>query len=914
MSTAEDDRLEEDAQRVRNWKRWGPYLPARQWATVREDYSPDGTCWEYFPHDHARSRAYRWGEDGLLGFCDRQCRLCFGLALWNGRDAILKERLFGLTGPEGNHGEDVKECYWYLDATPTHAYMRALYKYPQRAFPYTELVRESARRGRHEPEYELPDTGAFDEGRYWDVQVEYAKAGPDDLAIRITVANRGPDAATLHLLPTLWFRNTWAWGRTGEGYWPRPALRQTAPGVVATEHVSLGRHVLEAGVGSDGAAPALLFTENETNTARLFGVPNATPYVKDAFHAYVVQGDRDAVNPAREGTKCAAHHVLHVPVGGEAVVRLRLRADRVTDARDVDAFVDATCDARRAEADAFHAARAPAAATDEERRVQRQAYAGLLWSKQFFHLAVAEWLEGDPAHPAPAAERRRVRNGDWGHLYNRDVVMVPDTWEYPWYAAWDLAFHTVAVGGVDVALAKEQLLLLLREWYMHPNGQVPAYEFAFGDVNPPVHAWACWRVYKMSGPRGARDRTFLERAFHKLLINFTWWVNRKDEEGNHLFSGGFLGLDNIGVFDRSKPLPTMGRLEQADGTAWMAFFCSTMLAIALELAQENPAYEDVASKCFEHFVAIADAMNTFGQDGLWDERDGFYYDEIHVGATEIPLRLRSMVGVIPLFACEILDDALMERMPRFARRTNWFLANRPALARHVSSVAPVGAAPHPLRLLAIAPRERLVRVLRYLLDEDEFLSPYGVRSLSRFHAAHPFVLQANGQEHRVEYAPGESPTGLFGGNSNWRGPVWMPMNYLLIEALERYHHFYGDALTVECPTGSGRYLTLLEVARELGRRLTALFLPDAGGVRPALAGDRRFAHDPHWRDLVLFHEYFHGDDGRGLGASHQTGWTALVARLVADVAAARAGEDLARTTMWPTAHPPRAAVRGAGDR
>ena len=749
---------------------------------------------------------------------------------------------------------------------------------------------ENRRRGRDQPEYELLDTGVFDDDRYFDVVVEYAKAGDEDLAIRITVANRGPEAAVLHLLPTLWFRNTWSWGRSGEGYPAKPGLRATAPDRIATEHATLGRHVLSVGDGPDGVPPTLLFTENDSNTARLFGVPNATPYVKDAFHAAVVRGAREAVNPAGVGTKAAAHHVLTVPAGEQQVVRLRLcAATEPSDAGDgsVDAFVDATCAARRAEADAFHATLLPATATDAERLAQRQAYAGLLWSKQFYHLSVGEWLDGDPPHLPPAARRARNQNGDWRHLYNRDVLLVPDTWEYPWYAAWDLAFHAVAVGDVDVALAKSQLLLLLREWYMHPSGQVPAYEYAFSDVNPPVHAWACWRVYKMSGERGARDRGFLERAFHKLLVNFTWWVNRKDTEGNHLFSGGFLGLDNIGIFDRSQPLPMAGRLEQADGTAWMAFYCSTMLAIALELARENDAYEDIASKCFEHFVDIVDAMNAFGEDGLWDQRDGFYYDEIHVDGTELPLRVRSMVGLIPLFACEVLDDDLLARLPRFAQRTTWFLANRPDLARHVSSTAPAGDAPRRSWLLAVPSRDRLLRILRYLLDEREFLSPHGVRSLSKVHAEQPFVLRVGDAEHRVAYAPGESPSAMFGGNSNWRGPVWMPLNYLLIEALERYHHAYGDSLTVECPTGSGQAMTLLEVARELARRVTTLVLPDATGARAAHGADRRFADDPHWRDLVLFHEYFHGDDGRGLGASHQTGWTALVARLLRDVAVAR---------------------------
>jgi len=892
VNHAEALRLAEDARRTKYWKRWGPYLSERQWGTVREDYSENGTCWEYFPHDHARSRAYRWGEDGLLGITDRQCRLCFAVALWNGRDPILKERLFGLTGPEGNHGEDVKECYYYLDATPTSGYLKALYKYPQAEFPYTALVAENRRRGKLDREYELLDTGVFDGNRYFDVLAEYAKAAPQDICIRLTVTNRGPDDAPLHLLPTLWFRNTWSWGRTGERYGPKPALHAHGASRIVAEHHVLGQLVLSASDASDGTSPDPLFTDNETNVARLFGVPNANPYVKDAFHEYVVHGKRDAVNPARHGTKAALHYALVVPAGSSVTVELRLHElddDAGPDAAFDGAF-DTTFSRRVAEADEFYATRLPGQLSDEETHVARQAYAGLLWSKQYYFYVVSEWLDGDPSQPPPPEARKHGRNSDWRHVYNADVISMPDKWEYPWYAAWDLAFHMLPLARIDPDFAKEQLILLLREWYMHPNGQIPAYEFAFGDVNPPVHAWSVWRVYKMTGQRGKRDRDFLERAFHKLLVNFTWWVNRKDPDGRNLFGGGFLGLDNIGVFDRSKPLPVAGKLVQADGTAWMAFYCATMLSIALELASEDPAYDDVASKFFEHFVAITDAMNSLGDSGLWDETDGFYYDEIHLDGKEFPMRVRSLVGLIPLIAVEILEQRVMDRLPAFSKRLRWFLENRPELAHYISLLQHPGnnGATQTQRLLAIPSRDRLVRVLRYLLDEDEFLSPYGVRSVSRVHKDHPYVLHANGESFGVAYDPGESTTGLFGGNSNWRGPVWFPVNYLLIEALERYAHFYGDSLRVECPVGSGQLCTLNEVAANLSARLARLFLPDEHGRRPCHGDDLRYATDPAWRDLVLFHEYFHGDTGRGVGASHQTGWTSLVVRCLETVAQARA--------------------------
>jgi hypothetical protein len=895
-SRAEQERLEEDARRQQNWKRWGPYLSERQWGTVREDYSADGDPWRYFPHDHARSRAYRWGEDGLLGISDRQGRLCFALGLWNERDIILKERLFGLTGPEGNHGEDVKECYFYLDSTPTHSYMRGLYKYPQSAFPYDQLREENRRRGRQDAEYELADTGVFDENRYFDVFVEYAKASPDDVLIRVRVCNRGPEAAALHVLPTLWFRNTWSWGRQGEGYWPRPSIVSEGPGLLRTSHATLDDFELAVDrdlKGGKQEVVTFLFTENETNGRRLFGSANSTPCVKDAFHEHVIHGRPDVLSAELRGTKAAAHFQRVLEAGEEWTLRLRLRAAALPSDSDSDsnsagisneAFGESferIFTQRLKDADAFFEHLFPDGLEGEAARVQRQGYAGLLWSKQFYHISVRDWLEGDPTQPTPPASRRSGRNGDWGHLYNRDVISMPDKWEYPWYAAWDLAFHMIPFARLDGDFAKKQLLLFLREWYMHPNGQIPAYEFAFSDVNPPVHAWAAWRTYKLTGKRGERDREFLARVFQKLLLNFTWWVNRKDVDGNHIFAGGFLGLDNIGVFDRSRPLPTGGHLDQADGTAWMAFYCTTLLAMALELAAEDPSYEDIASKFFEHFVSIADAINTLDRTGLWDEQDGFYYDHLHVDGHSAPLRIRSMVGLIPLFTVQVLENEVIDRLPGFKKRMNWFLRNRQDLARSITWMEGESedAGRECRRLLAIPSRERLERILGYVLDENEFLSPFGIRSLSRVHADNPYVFHLNGNDHRVEYGPGESDSGLFGGNSNWRGPIWFPLNFLLVESLERYHYFYGDSFQVQCPTGSGNWMNLRDVAREISRRLVRIFLPDAEGHRPCHSGDPRFAGDEHWKNLILFHEYFHGEHGGGLGAAHQTGWTALVLQL-----------------------------------
>ncbi len=887
----ERQRLAEDERRERNWKRWGPYLSERQWGTVREDYSAHGDCWNHFPHDHARSRVYRWGEDGLLGMTDREGRLCFALALWNERDPILKERLFGLTNGEGNHGEDVKECYFYLDSAPTHSYMKALYKYPQREFPYQQLLEANQHRSRHEDEYELIDTGIFDDSAYFDVFAEYAKRTPDDVLIRVTIANRGDEAATIHVLPTLWFRNTWAWGRTGEGYWAKPNITRHGEGSLAADHEALGRYLFAAEY-TDEDAPTLLFTENETNINRLYGATNSSPYTKDAFHEYVVHGQSDAVNPDEHGTKAAAHYRLEIPAHSEVVIRLRLCAESESPGDFFGQSFDETFQTRRDEADEFYEDLLPETMNADDRRIARHAYAGLLWSKQFYHLIIGQWLEGDPSQPPPPASRREGRNAEWGHVFMRDVLSMPDKWEYPWFAAWDTAFHLIGFAALDPHFAKHQLLLFMREWYMHPNGALPAYEFNFNDANPPVHAWACWRIYKMTrDAEGKRDRLFLERAFQKLMLNFTWWVNRQDLEGNNIFAGGFLGLDNIGIFDRSQPLPTGGRLEQADGTAWMAFYCVTMMQMALELAIDNPAYEDLASKFFEHFIAIVDAMNEIGGSGLWEEEEGFYYDEMLLHQKATPLRIRSLVGLIPLYAVENLDEKTIDRMPGFKRRFDWFVANRPDLAQHISVAERRDTHSARLRLLAIASRERLTRVLKYMLDESEFLSDYGIRSLSRYHLENPFVLRADGREWRVAYESGESQSSIFGGNSNWRGPIWFPTNYLLVEALERYHHFYGDGLKVECPTGSGRMMNLQQVADEIAGRLANIFRPDESGRRAWQHHMKRFAADSHWRDLTLFYEYFDGDTGRGIGANHQTGWTALVARFLGDASAKPPEQD-----------------------
>lgn len=882
----ENERLQAEYLREESadWKRWGPYLSERQWGTVREDYSADGTPWDSFPHDDARSRTYRWGEDGLLGITDRQCRLCFALALWNGRDPILKERLFGVSGTEGNHGEDVKEEYYYLESTPTHAYMKALYKYPQREYPYSQLVAENRERGRELPEMELADTGVFASRRCFDVFVEYAKAAPDDMLIRIRIHNLGPKSAELQVLPQLWFRNTWSWGSGFEKDVPKPVLRQVSERQILAEHATLGDFTLTAGPGPSGKRPEWLFTDNESAPEFLPPTVESSGYSKDAFHHYVVGGRKDAVNPERRGTKAAARYKLRIQAGATVELRLRLSSTESGGSEVVGAAWESCFAERIAECEDFYGRVIPKDLSTEEQRLLRQAYAGLIWSKQFYHYVVTDWLDGDTATGAPPESRRELRNADWPHLFNRDVIAMPDKWEYPWYAAWDLAFHVVTFADVDPWFAKDQLLLFLREWYMHPNGQIPAYEWNFSDVNPPVHAWACWRVYRESAAPGERDRLFLSRCFQKLLLNFTWWVNRKDLLGKHVFSGGFLGLDNIGVFDRSRPLPTGGHLHQADATAWMGFFCARMLTIALELASENPAYADMASKFFEHYIEIADAMNSLGSMGLWDEQDGFYYDHLYHDGQSMPLRVRSMVGLIPLFTSVILSDAVLEKLPGFRQRTEWFIRHRADRISNITflqkSVDSSGRSGGGVRLLAIPTRERMERMLRYLLDENEFLSPWGIRSLSRVHEDHPFVLEMDGEEHGIGYVPGDSDSGMFGGNSNWRGPVWFPLNYLLIESLERYGEFYGEDFRVECPVGSGVWMTLCEVAEELMRRQVSLFIPDESGERPCHGGDLRYRDDPAWKDLILFYEYFHGETGRGLGASHQTGWTALVAKLV----------------------------------
>jgi hypothetical protein len=874
--TREEFRLEESRRRKAHWKRWGPYLSERQWGTVREDYSPRGTAWDYFPHDHARSRAYRWGEDGIAGISDRHQIICFALALWNGRDPFLKERLFGLNGNEGNHGEDVKEYYFYLDSTPTHSYMKYLYKYPQAEFPYQRLREENRKRGRHDPEFELLDTGVFDEDRYFDVFVEYAKATPEDILIRITAHNRGPAGAELDLLPTLWFRNTWSWALSGK----RPNLSAVAGprgvAVIEAQEDYYGKRWL-IGEGT----PDLLFTENDTNQKRLYGVENRAPYVKDGINNFVVYREAGAINPEQKGTKASARYHLRIGAGGAATVRLRL-TNRPPRKGMLERGFDRLFATRLAEADEFFVRLAPPSLSLDARQVQRQAFAGLLWSKQFYHYDVRIWLEGDPAEPPPPPERKQGRNHEWQHLYNADIISMPDKWEYPWYAAWDLAFHCIPLAQVDPDFAKEQLILFLREWYMHPNGQLPAYEWNFGNVNPPVHAWAAWRVYKIEKRiRGQADRVFLERVFHKLLLNFTWWVNRKDAEGKSVFQGGFLGLDNIGVFDRSAPLPTGGFIEQSDGTSWMGMYCLNMLAIAMELAREDAVYEDVASKFFEHFVYIAQAMNNLGGEdlNLWDEKDGFYYDVLHLpDGRHYPLKVRSMVGLIPLFAVETLEPEVVDKLPGFKRRMQWFLDNVPHVPRHIDMTRQ--SAHGVRRLLSIVDSGQLVSILQYMLDEAEFLSPHGIRALSAFHRDSPYTMQVQGMPHRVDYEPAESTTEFFGGNSNWRGPVWFPVNFLLIESLQKFHHYYGPDFRVEFPTGSGEMKTLWEIAAEISRRLTRLFLRGPDSRRPVYGGSVRFQQDPHWRDLILFYEYFHGDNGAGLGASHQTGWTGLVAKLI----------------------------------
>jgi hypothetical protein len=862
-------RLQADVPSKNSWKYWGPYLSERQWGTVREDYSAHGNAWDYFPHDHARSRAYRWGEDGLAGFSDVRQRLCLSLALWNGRDPILKERLFGLTNGEGNHGEDVKEQYYYLDATPTHSYLKMLYKYPQSAYPYADLVDENRRRGVGAPEYELTDTAAFAENRYFDVFVEYAQAEPGDVLMKVTAHNRGPEPAPLHLIPQLVLRNTWGW----DAACPKPELSLTADGGVVVKHPDFSTRYLYV-----EPPAAWLFSENESNGRRLWG-NGGEGFFKDAFHERIVHGREQAVNAGGVGTKVGAWHAFEVAPQSSVEVRLRLMR---TASRAPFVDFNALLSARLGEADAFYAELQQGTASMDVRLVQRQAFAGLLWSKQYFNFDIATWINGDPAQPPPPASRKRGRNAEWGHLQNADVISMPDKWEYPWYAAWDLAFHCIPFALIDAGFAKHQLELLTREWYMHPNGQIPAYEWAFGDVNPPVHAWAAWRVYQIDRKQnGTGDLRFLERVFHKLILNFTWWVNRKDTEGLNVFQGGFLGLDNIGVFDRSSRLPTGGHIDQSDGTSWMAMYALNLMRIALELAQHNSVYEDIASKFFEHFLHIAEAMSRRCNSGvgLWDEEDEFFYDVLHLpNEDKVKLKVRSMVGLIPLFAVETLEPDLLDKLPGFHRRMQWLLKNKPQLASLVSQWQSPGRGQR--RLLSLLRGHRMKKLLQRMLDESEFLSDFGVRAISRHHLERPYVYRVNGMDLAVQYAPAESSSGLFGGNSNWRGPIWFPLNYLIIESLQKFHHYYGDDFKIECPTRSGRFLTIAQVAEELGGRLSRIFLKDAEGRRPVLGHQPRQQHDPLFSDYVPFYEYFHGDTGRGVGASHQTGWTALVAKLL----------------------------------
>jgi hypothetical protein len=901
VQVTEQKRLNEAREKGVLWKKWGPYLSERQWGTVREDYSRDGNAWDYFTHDQSRSRAYHWGEDGLAGYCDDKQLLCFAVALWNGRDPILKERMFGLTNSESNHGEDVKEYYFYLDSTPTHSYMKYLYKYPQAEYPYRDLVETNRRRSREEFEYELLDTGIFDEDRYFDVFVEYAKADPEDTLIRISVYNRGPKDAQIHVLPTLWFRNTWSWGDDET----KPMLGQVAKDKIHASHPQLGEYTLQC----DGA-PELLFTENESNAFRLWGQPNPSPYVKDAFHQYVVSGTQDAVNPAKTGTKAAAHYLLEVPAGASKVVRLRLSPKATADGFGK---FDQVFDSRLADANEFYDRITPNSLTEDERRVHRQALAGMLWSKQYYYFDLDRWLTEHDSHPMVGSGKGGARNADWFHMLNSDVISMPDKWEYPWYAAWDLAFHTIALSLVDFDFAKDQLLLMLRNLYAHPNGQIPAYEWNFGDVNPPVHAWATLFLYKIETELGRADIRFLERSFQGLALNFNWWVNRKDPQGRNVFAGGFLGLDNIGVFDRSAPLPTGGHLDQADGTAWMAFYCQCMLEIAIILMDYDPIYEEIAYRFLEHFVWIAYAMDRIGthHDEMWDSEDGFFYDLLHFpNGDAMRLKIRSMVGLLPLCASTVFEAGTFKNHPRIIELLELFRKRHPDVIQKLASAEDLSKGGYMgRRLLTTCNRPKLKQVLAYMLDENEFLSPYGIRSLSKYHLDHPFVFYLGGQEYKVQYLPAESNTGMFGGNSNWRGPIWMPVNVLIIRGLLHMYPFYGPDFKVECPTGSGKYMTLFEVAKEISRRNASMFLRDANGQRPVYGGTKKFQDDPHWRDYILFYEYFHGDNGAGLGASHQTGWTGLVARTM-DLFARIKEEDLLRAPKGAMAEMTRQQVAG----
>jgi len=889
--TPEHIRLQEQQDKKANWRKWGPYLSERQWGTVREDYSEYGDAWDYFTHDQARSRVYRWGEDGILGICDDRQQLCFALSMWNQKDPILKERFFGLTGNEGNHAEDVKEYYFYLDSTPTHSYMKALYKYPQAEYPYDHLVEENRKRDRTQAEYELIDTGLFDENRYFDVQVEYAKATDEDILIQISVTNHGPEAAGISLLPTLWFRNTWLWDTPSI----KPSLTavgcQNNIAVIESSHPELGQswlycqpQIKRADNATEGNAiedaAQLLFTENETNKERLYGGISRSPYVKDAFHRYVIDDETAAVNPAQIGTKSAAHYSLHVAAGETQQVKLRLSNQSALN-DPLGTEFDQVFHTRKEEADKFYHQLSPFIATQDLENVQRQAFAGMMWGKQYYLYDVNTWLKGDPNTLTPPPNRKRGRNQHWHHLDSQDVLSMPDTWEYPWFAAWDTAFHCIPLAMIDPEFAKQQLDVMTREWYMHPNGQLPAYEWAFGDVNPPVHAWATWRVYKIEKKMtGKCDRRFLERLFQKLLLNFTWWVNRKDTEGNNVFEGGFLGLDNIGVFDRSRPLPTGGRLEQADGTSWMAMYCLDMLSISLELAIENPVYEDMATKFFEHFIYIAEAMNTSDENAtqLWDEDDGFFYDVLHLpDMSRVPIKIRSLVGLMPLYATTIIEPELMERLPGFLERLEWFEANRPKLSKNITTT---GEGKQKRRLLSVVRPDKLRRILAKMLKPHEFLGPTGIRALSRFHADNPYVFDVDGTVYRVDYEPAESSIGLFGGNSNWRGPVWFPTNYLLIESLQRYHRYFGDSFKIQCPYGEGEPMNLWDVATKLEERMIGTFVRGEDGRRPVYGNNETFQSDPQWNEYILFYEYFNGDTGEGIGASHQTGWTGLVAKLI----------------------------------